>query len=357
MLRVSVLLLMLSLLGPLSALGIESAANSPNESSLVESPWLLTPTVSSDPKLGTSIGFLVGYMHKFDEASPTSMFGVAGTSNLNGSNMGGVFARTYFGGDLHRMIAMAGGGIVDNDYADFLGTGLPVSSTDNLKVFAMRYLHRIGNNWYLGGQLLDTNYAISGNDFFSQQVLDLIGLTGFDSVAVGAVAQYDSRNNQNSPAEGAYLTLFNNAYREALGGEESFDAYSADLRHYLTHGHELVLASRLSGRWTDGAPPGGLSSVGLRGYVRGQYLGRHVTSLELDERIPLTRSLGTSLYAGVAGLYGDLADLDHGDNWYPAIALGISFLVKKNEKMVVKLDFAVGKGNNQGVYLNFGHPF
>ena len=30
-----------------------------------ESPWLLTPTISSDPKLGTTLGFVAGYIPSF----------------------------------------------------------------------------------------------------------------------------------------------------------------------------------------------------------------------------------------------------------------------------------------------------
>lgn len=44
-----------------------------------DSPWLLTPTISSDPKLGTTLGFLWAYLKKFDEESPASMFGIMGS--------------------------------------------------------------------------------------------------------------------------------------------------------------------------------------------------------------------------------------------------------------------------------------
>ena len=49
------------------------------ESSETESPWLLTPTISSDPKLGSAVGFMGAYLKKFDDESPASMFGVMGS--------------------------------------------------------------------------------------------------------------------------------------------------------------------------------------------------------------------------------------------------------------------------------------
>ncbi len=39
-----------------------------------ESPWILAPTVSSDPKLGTSLGLVGGYLYSFDAESTQSMF-------------------------------------------------------------------------------------------------------------------------------------------------------------------------------------------------------------------------------------------------------------------------------------------
>ena len=33
-----------------------------------ESPWLVTPILSNDPKLGTTLGAVLGYLHRFDEA-------------------------------------------------------------------------------------------------------------------------------------------------------------------------------------------------------------------------------------------------------------------------------------------------
>lgn len=41
-----------------------------------DSPWLIAPIFSSDPKLGASLGALAAYLHKFDPVS--SVFGAGG---------------------------------------------------------------------------------------------------------------------------------------------------------------------------------------------------------------------------------------------------------------------------------------
>ncbi|BBO75893.1 hypothetical protein DSCW_33100 [Desulfosarcina widdelii] len=205
------------------------------------SPWLAVPMVSSDPKVGTSAGGMVGYLFKLDPDSTSSMLGVGGTYSTTDSLLGGVFLRTYWDQDSKRFIFFGGGGKIENDYEDFLGSGLPAQTTDNMKVLQARYLQKVKGKWFAGVKGTYTNYLISSEDGNVNNALDSLGLTGFDSVALGLIAMYDSRNNQNSPSEGIRLNLENFAYREALGGEENFDVYTMKYRHYLPHGNGHVL--------------------------------------------------------------------------------------------------------------------
>jgi hypothetical protein len=200
-----------------------------------------------------------GYLYRFDDQSPVSTFGVAGVYSDTDSYVAGVFANTYFGADRHRLVVGMATGRVRNDYEDFLGSGLPVQTTDDLRFAAARYLYRFRGDWFAGLQFVTTNYTISSDNWFSDKVLDLLGLTGFDSNGVGLVAQFDDRDNQNSPSSGQSFSVHNIAYRESLGGDESFDVYTADYRRYWSHGVGHVLAFRGKGRFTQGAPPAGYS--------------------------------------------------------------------------------------------------
>lgn len=321
------------------------------------SPWLFSPIVSSDPKLGTSVGALAGYLYQFDTESPVSTFGLGGVYSDSDSWVGGLFANTYFGGDRHRLVAGIATGKIRNNYEDFLGIGLPVQTTDDLRFFGARYLHRVHGDWFAGAQLLATNYAISSENWVTQKLLDVLGLTGFDSNGIGLVAQYDDRDNQNSPSDGQFFTAHNVAYRESLGGDESFDVYHLDYRAYLGHGDGHVFALRAGGRVTDDAPKGGYSSVQLRGYVPGNYLAPHSLTLEAEERHRLTERWGLAGFGGVACLLEDISDCGHTDNWYPAVGAGLVYTLKPKEKMIVRLDYAIGEADNSGLYLRFGHAF
>lgn len=294
-------------------------------------------------------------MHAFDEVSPPSIFAVAGTYSTTDSWIAGIFAKTHFNEDRHRITAGVFTGIIRNDYSDFLGSGLPIQTTDDLAVYALRYVTKVYGHWYVGPQAISANYVISGGDALSGEIIESIGLTGFDSNGLGLLVQYDSRDNQYSPSAGQAFEANNVAYREALGGGVSFDAYSADYQYYHLHGQGHVLALHAKGRWTHDAPPGGYSSVDLRGYARGQYLAPHMTLAEVEERFVLTQNWGLSAFAGLAALYGGDRDSSE-EQWFPAGGGGVRYKLN-NEGLIVRAELAVGRDDNWGFYLQFGQPF
>lgn len=321
-----------------------------------ESPWLLMPLISSSPKLGTSIGAMAGYLYKFDEDSPTSTFSVMGNYSSSDSVVMGVFTKTYFDHNQQRLVAGFIRGEVNNEYNDFLGIGAPSKTTDDFHALFTRYSYRFFDNVFIGGQFVATNYIIVG-DSFSQPILDFLGLNGFKSNGLGLTAEYDSRDNINSPHEGSFINLSNIVYREALGGDENFEVYDFRSRHYFEQLEELVLALRLDGKWTSSAPAGAYSSVDLRGYTKGQYLAPNSTSFEVEERLDIAYGIGATLFTGVSCLYDGLGDCSDTENLFPSIGGGLNYMIKKEEKMIVRLEGALGKGDTYGVYLQFGRAF
>ena len=334
-------------------------AEEPDKSAIEEkeSPWMLTPTVSSDPKLGTTLGFMGAYIRKFDEESPASMFGIMGSYSDTDSFFYGAFTRSFFDADKQRITAALMRGKVNNNYEDFLGSGLPVSTTDDIGIAVFRYFHLYKNNWYLGFQLVSTDYAILADDALSGEIIDLIGLNGHKSNGLGLAVNHDTRDNQNSPASGSSFEFHNIAYRKSFGGDVSFDAYTMSYATFLAHGNGHVTALHAKGRWTHNAPTSGYSSVELRGYTRGEYLAQHMTLIEVDERIKIKERWGATLSAGVSWLYGDEEGREADSDMFPAAGAGITFMIKPKEKMVIRAEYAVGKSDNSAFYLKFGQPF
>ncbi|UCP16915.1 hypothetical protein KI797_10940 [Aeromonas media] len=326
------------------------------------SPWLFVPLLSSSPKLDTAAGMMVGYLHQFDEGSRPSLFTLSGKYTTSESLITSAFAKTSFGADHHRIVGGVILGDINNSYEDYLGTGRALETNDNFRSAFLRYLYRVEGDWFVGGMAAYSNYEIQGQDLQSDQILDELGLEGFTSGGLGLVVQHDSRDSDFSATRGWYLNVNNLAYREGLGGEADFDIYRVDYRGYWSHGDGHVLAWRNRNQFSHNAPSGSYSPIYLRGYTPGEYLGQHMSAVEVEERYKLAERWTLTAFAGVACLYGDAVNgesLDCGDrdNVYPAWGAGIQYLLKPEAGIVANLEYAMGKDDNAGIYLKMGYSF
>jgi len=80
-----------------------------------------------------------------------------------------------------------------------------------------------------------------------------------------------------------------------------------------------------------------------------------MTMGEADYRYALNDKWGLAAFAGLAVLYGG-DRTDESNRYYPAGGGGLFYRLN-DEGMVVRADIAVGKDDNWGFYLTFGHGF
>jgi outer membrane protein assembly factor BamA len=171
------------------------------------------------------------------------------------------------------------------------------------------------------------------------------------------VAQYDSRDNENSPTQGWLLNVNNMAYRESLGGQNDFDVIRADFRYYMPHGNGNVLAFRQLNHFTDDAPTQVKAAVQLRGYKIGQFTGEYMSSIEAEERLRLGDKWTATIFAGVACLYGEGANCADNESVFPMGGVGIQYVLKPEQGIVANLEYADGEGSSYGIYLKIGYAF
>ena len=355
-----------------------------------DSPWLLTPTFSVDPKLGRNLGAIAAYLHRFDEASPISLSGATLSYSNTDSLVSAMFADLYWGADHHRLTAGAAYGDINNEYDDFLGSGQTVETNDDLKSLFMRYRYRVVGDWFFGGQLVRTNYVI-GIPAPEEVVNNQVGLMGFNATGLGFVVERDGRNHVRNPTSGSHLVVDGTRYSssddqpdldngdllEELLPEDSlidsngdFDVLRGNFNHYSSLGHwftgdqapETVLAVQAYTRLTHDAPVSGYSSVIVPGYTRGNYLGENSVGGQFDLRMPISQRWGVVVFGGIGCLFGDgigsnATSQSCSDELYPGIGAGVSWLVKPESGVVMRMEAAKGSGDNSAVYLRFGHPF
>jgi len=327
------------------------------EPSKAPSPWLLLPTFSNSPKLGASFGALAGYVRKFDPESQVSIFGVSAQYTSTDSATAVAFARTSFDGDQHRLNVIAIGGVVKNDYDDFLGTGAPLKSEDHIRGFGARYLYRVKDDWFIGAQVLATNYQIVGQTAMDDDLIAFLGLTGFEASGIGLVGLHDSRDRTDAPTKGWLLNLNNIAYRPKAEGSDNFSVYRLDYRHFWSHGDGSVLALRQNNQWTQNAPLGAYAPVQLRGYTMGEYLGQSMSSIEVEERHRLAERWTATLFGGFACLYGGYRGGCSGSNLFPSIGVGVQYFLKPAAGIVANLEYALGKDGNSALLFKMGYAW
>jgi hypothetical protein len=321
------------------------------------SPWLLAPVFNVNPKLGTALGVLGGYLHSYDAKSRPSIFAATGQYSNTDSIVGGGFAKTSFDEDQQRITAGVLYGYVKNDYDDYLGTGVPLKSNAELGSAIARYLYRVKGDWFVGAQGTYQNFAIGGETTFDDQLLDILGVQPYESGGLGVVVYGDSRDSENMPIRGWLLSLNNMAYRESLGGEDDFDVYRADFRYFVEHCGRNVFAIRQLNHLTRDAPTQVKAPVQLRGYKIGEYNGDYMSSIEGEERIRFAEKWTATIFAGVACTYGGGKVCSDSANVFTAVGVGIQYILKPKEGIVLNLEYAGGEGENYGVYLKMGYAY
>jgi hypothetical protein len=167
----------------------------------------------------------------------------------------------------------------------------------------------------------------------------------------------DSRDSEFSPQKGWLVNLNNIAYRDWIAGENNYDAYRADIRRYSLLTDDIVLALRQNNQWTVNAPKSAYAPITLRGYKFGQYLGKNMSALEAEARVHLAKRWTATVFVGAGCLYGGALSCSDSENVYPDAGAGIQYVMKEKEGMVINLELAKGKGDNEGVYVKFGYGY
>jgi hypothetical protein len=72
-------------------------------------------------------------------------------------------------------VTLAVFGHIKNDYDDYLGTGQPLKTDDDIRAFVGRYLFRAKGDWFIGAQGSAANYQVLGLRMVSSRLDALSG--------------------------------------------------------------------------------------------------------------------------------------------------------------------------------------
>ena len=240
--------------------------------------WVVTPTLTSNPKLGTSIGAAGMVFFRFDESQTSTAFLAGSYSDTDTWILGGG-VRAWFDADRQQIIALAFRGHAVNEYDNFLDLGIRLDSDSDVLIAPLIYRHRLGDaaetDWGLGGQAAHIGMTQTGNDPASDRLIKGLGLDEGRAYFVGPNVLFDDRDNVNSPESGSRLAIMANMWQQIQPEIDDDIFFSSDIEYstYYTP-EDVVLAANFKFRSTYDAPLLYQSSLtNWRAYTVGEQYG------------------------------------------------------------------------------------
>ncbi|MCB0698668.1 MAG: hypothetical protein H6551_01010 [Chitinophagales bacterium] len=176
------------------------------------------------------------------------------------------------------------------------------------------------------------------------------------STGAGISLLKDTRDNLLTPSKGIYISL----YSGYVFTKQQYAELTFDSRYYLTHRKVTFAVRWYNDLNFNNAPFYDLALMGGDKYIRGFYYGRyrdnHLSTLQAEVRSVFLWRFGLAAFGGLSNVYSSFDRFAVNNVKYNAGA-GIRFLIDRKENINLRLDYAVGSGNNSGFYISFGEAF
>ena len=214
-----------------------------------------------------------------------------------------------------------------------------------------QFLKRVKGNMYLG---LTYEFQHSGAVTYKPGgVFDrekIVGRYGGNTSGAGPILSWDTRNHAYSPDRGFFAEIQYVYFDQHLGSDFNFRVLSIDLRKFIHLSQQSVLALQgLGGFGSGNTPFRKLEELGGADMMRGLYGGRFADKCLMAYQAEYRRFLFWRL--GIVGFAaaGEVAP-DPGrfelDGLHYAYGGGMRFMLSKEEKLNLRIDYGVGKHSN-----------
>jgi outer membrane protein assembly factor BamA len=181
---------------------------------------------------------------------------------------------------------------------------------------------------------------------------------------------YDSRDNQVNPYKGHYANVRYRYNPTFLGSDRNSSSLWVEYRTYI--GLSKKTPRHLIGFWFIGSfilsgyqPYLTLMAIGEdkkarsgRGYIAGRYRGEDILYAEAEYRFPILCSgiLGGVIFLNATTASNIASDVHLFEYVRPAIGAGLRFLINKNTRLNLNIDFGFGI-DSRGFYFSGTETF
>lgn len=185
------------------------------------------------------------------------------------------------------------------------------------------------------------------------------GFSGGNLFGIGINLIWDRRDNIFYPTSGHYQSIKFLVYPEP--SDYVFTAFELDVRYYKKLLKNQVLATNLYLKSVGGnAPFYELAALGgqnrMRGYFLGRYRDENYVLMQSEFRQYFSKKFGFVAFAGIGDVNNEISDFSINEIKY-SLGGGIRYLFNKKENVNLRMDIAVGKDGNTGIYFGIEEAF
>ena len=204
----------------------------------------------------------------------------------------------------------------------------------------------------------DIQYKAGG--LFDQQQVD--GRHNYHVSGLGLSLTYDSRNHAFSPDKGFFAQTYFNHFSPVTGSQFPYTNIVIDVRKYMPAGKDAVLAAQawLFGNIGKTVPLRSMAAFGgdntMRGYYQGRFRDLQQFVVQGEYRRHVYKRFGLVAFAGFGNVAHEIGDLNFSNLKY-SVGGGLRYALNASEKLNLRIDYGIGKGNNSGFYFQLAEAF
>ena len=220
------------------------------------------------------------------------------------------------------------------------------------------YTNKIFWGIYMDVQQSDLQELATGGEL-EQGVIP--GSKGGFQAGFGPAIRFDSRNDVIYPYKGYFINV-----RSLFSyiGDFSYSNYTFDLRRYISIRDDRdILAVQLNGSFTSGSSipfyklPQLGGSNGLRGITNANlYVDRQLLFSQLEYRKYLFWAFCAVAFIGAGDVVNEVGELSFSNMRYVGGA-GLRFQILKEQRLNIRFDYGVARGNQSAFYISIREAF
>lgn len=342
------------------------------------------PSYTPEASLGIGGAMLMTFrMNQQDTISQRSFIPVGFNISINGTFVAAGAGTLFFNENKFRIYIKYG---YRTEPSNFYGIGYDeIKAAENLNdlygkdsvtfhkanvQFFPRFVWEIKPHIYVGA-LLDFNYSKSKEmpEWMAQNSQILKFGNKYHNIGIGALLQYDTRDDVATPFSGMFLSAMGTVYGKYLGGNNNYEIIELEYRQF-----KQVFKRRSTLAWTaktqismDNVPytelPGFGNPFDLRGYTWGKYRDKSMAygiveyrhmfmSQEAYERGAFWSKFGVVGWVGTGTIGKTPADWN---KW--KLNYGVGLRIQLQPRKNFRLDIGKEPGQKWGIYMNMTEAF